>query len=71
MQVSDGVKLPGIGQFINDSTWQFGYQGIAGIRYNLSPTFTLDLDYRYLATEDPTFRFAPCSRGALGWSVGK
>jgi outer membrane protein OmpA-like peptidoglycan-associated protein len=50
------VRLPGIGQFINDSTWQFGYQGIAGIRYNLSPALTVDLDYRYLATTQPTFR---------------
>jgi OmpA-OmpF porin, OOP family len=56
VQVSDGVRLPGIGQFINDSTWQFGYQGIAGIRYNLSPTLTLDLDYRYLGTTQPTLR---------------
>jgi OOP family OmpA-OmpF porin len=56
VQISDGVRLPGIGQFINDSTWQFGYQGIAGIRYNLSPAFTLDFDYRYLATTEPTFR---------------
>jgi OmpA-OmpF porin, OOP family len=58
VQISDGVKLPGIGQFINDSTWQFGYQGIAGIRYNLNPALTLDLDYRYLATTQPTFRIA-------------
>jgi OOP family OmpA-OmpF porin len=58
VQISDGVKLPGIGQFINDSTWQFGYQGIAGIRYNLNPALTLDLDYRYLATTEPTFRIA-------------
>ena len=55
VEVFDGVRLPGIGQFINDSTWQFGYQGIAGIRYNLSPALTLDLDYRYLATTEPTF----------------
>ncbi len=53
--VFDGVKLPGIGQLFNNSSWQFGYQGIAGIRYNLSPTFTLDLDYRYFATTQPTF----------------
>jgi OOP family OmpA-OmpF porin len=58
VQISDGVKLPGIGQFIDDSTWQFGYQGIAGIRYNLNPALTLDLDYRYLATTQPTFRIA-------------
>jgi len=25
-------------------------------RYNLNPTLTLDLDYRYLATTQPTFR---------------
>src|SRR5690242_10175891 len=53
--VFDGVKVAGIGQLFNDSSWQFGYQGIAGIRYNLSPTFTLDLDYRYFATTRPTF----------------
>src|SRR6202007_1689218 len=53
--VFDGLKVPGIGQLFNNSSWQFGYQGIAGIRYNLSPTFTLDLDYRYFATTRPTF----------------
>ena len=53
--VFDGLKLPGIGQLFNNSTWQFGYQGIAGIRYNISPTFTLDFDYRYFATTQPTF----------------
>src|SRR5689334_4383884 len=52
--VFDGLKLPGIGQLFNNSSWQFGYQGIAGIRYNLSPNFTLDLDYRYFATTRPT-----------------
>lgn len=56
VNIFDGVKLSGIGQFLNDSTWQFGYQGIAGIRYNLNPSLTLDLDYRYLATTQPTFR---------------
>ena len=53
--VFDGLKIPGIGQLFNNSSWQFGYQGIAGIRYNLSPTFTLDLDYRYFATIAPTY----------------
>ena len=56
VEISDQVTLPIIGRFINDSTWQFGYQGIAGIRYNLSPVLTLDLDYRYLATTQPTLR---------------
>ena len=54
VDVFDGLKVPGIGQLFNNSSWQFGYQGIAGIRYNLSPTFTLDLDYRYFAVTRPT-----------------
>src|SRR5260370_6612810 len=53
--VFDRLKLPGIGQFFNNSSWQFGYQGIAGVRYNLSEIFTLDLDYRYFATIQSTF----------------
>ena len=53
--VFDGLKLPGIGQLFNDSTWQFAYQGIAGIRYNINPTLTVDLDYRFFATTQPTF----------------
>ncbi len=35
----------------------FGYQAIAGIRYNINNYMTFDLDYRYLATTDPTFKF--------------
>ena len=40
----------------SSSDWQFGYQGIAGIRYNINPALAFDLDYRYLATTDPTFK---------------
>jgi OOP family OmpA-OmpF porin len=53
--VFDGLKLLGIGQVFNGNSWQFGYQGIAGIRYHLSGAFTLDLDYRFFATIAPTF----------------
>ena len=37
------------------SDWQFAYQGIAGVRYAFNPTWSLNLDYRYFATLDPTF----------------
>jgi OmpA-OmpF porin, OOP family len=47
--VFDGLKLPRSGQLFNNSDWRFGYQGIAGIRYNISPALTVDLDYRYFA----------------------
>src|SRR6266404_5336496 len=43
------------GTFLKGSGWQFGYQAIGGIRYDFSPTVAFDLDYRYLATTDPTF----------------
>jgi OmpA-OmpF porin, OOP family len=35
---------------LSDSTWEFGYQAIAGIRYEINPIVSLDVDYRYLAT---------------------
>jgi len=43
------------GSFLHGNSWQFGYQAIAGLRYDFSPSVSFDLDYRYLATTDPTF----------------
>jgi outer membrane protein OmpA-like peptidoglycan-associated protein len=43
------------GTFLKGSSWQFGYQAIAGFRYDINPLLAFDLDYRYLATTDPTF----------------
>src|SRR5437667_10968728 len=40
----------------SSSEWEFGYQAIAGIRYKFTPSLAFDLDYRYLATTDPTFK---------------
>jgi len=42
------------GTLLKGNTWQFGYQAIAGIRYEFSPQVSFDLDYRYLATPDFT-----------------
>ena len=56
MNVFDGLRVSGIGQVFNDSNWQFGYQAIAGLRYEINALFALDLDYRYLATTESTFR---------------
>jgi OmpA-OmpF porin, OOP family len=41
----------------NSTDVTFGYQAIAGIRYNLNSYMVFDLDYRYLATTDPVFKF--------------
>jgi OmpA-OmpF porin, OOP family len=52
----DGFSIPGFGNVSHDTQWEFGYQAIAGIRYNINPALAFDLDYRYLATTDPTFK---------------
>ena len=43
------------GTLLHGSSWNFGYQAIAGIRYDISPSLAFDLDYRYLASTQPTF----------------
>ena len=55
VDLRDGFSTPAGVSLLRDSQWQFGYQGIAGIRYNISPALAFDLDYRYLATTDVTF----------------
>jgi opacity protein-like surface antigen len=55
MNVFDGLKVAGREVFFNDSSWQFAYQAIAGLHYDINPVLALDLDYRYLATTESTF----------------
>jgi outer membrane protein OmpA-like peptidoglycan-associated protein len=43
------------GTLLKANGWNFGYQAIAGIRYDISPLIAFDVDYRYLATTEPTF----------------
>jgi len=56
MDVFDGLKISSRGLVFNDSSWQFGYQAIVGLRYDITPVLALDLDYRYLATTESTFK---------------
>jgi OOP family OmpA-OmpF porin len=55
-------SIPGVGPcsagcaLASSSDWEFGYQAIAGIRYKFTPSLAFDLDYRYLATTDPSFK---------------
>jgi OmpA-OmpF porin, OOP family len=50
------TKAPFAFTVASSNEWEFGYQAIAGIRYNINPALAFDLDYRYLATTDPTFK---------------
>ena len=51
-----GSPIIGGNTIASSNTWAFGYQAIVGIRYNINPALAFDLDYRYLATTDPTFK---------------
>jgi len=68
---NSALDAPGVlGHKISSSSQvEFGYQGIAGIRYNINPALAFDLDYRYLGTEDPTFHSVnPVGKYKSGYS---
>ena len=69
VNVSDHVRVPGVGRLLSDDDWEFGYQAIAGLRYNFTPNIAADLDYRYLATTDATFKVpaAPAIKYTSGY----
>jgi outer membrane protein OmpA-like peptidoglycan-associated protein len=74
----DPVQLSrlGINSFsLSGNTWQFGYQGIAGVRYMINPALALDVDYRYLATPDFTLKSKsggghPATLGGVSYRTG-
>jgi opacity protein-like surface antigen len=51
-------SIAGIPVNFDESDWVFAYQAGAGIGYNISPTVTVQLGYRYFATSDPEFESA-------------
>ena len=51
--LKDKASVPGI-VTLNDNGWEIGYQGIAGLRYDVTRNIAVDLDYRYFATTDDT-----------------
>jgi OmpA-OmpF porin, OOP family len=56
VNLNDNLSIAGFGKVADFSDWVFGYQGIAGIRYNINPTLVFDVDYRFVGTTDPHFR---------------
>jgi outer membrane protein OmpA-like peptidoglycan-associated protein len=66
--VHDGMGIRGLGNQSNSDDVVFGYQAIAGIRYNINPTLAFDVDYRYLATaDDPSLRI----RNPVPFGIGR
>jgi OmpA-OmpF porin, OOP family len=70
VDLHDGFSASKLGTIASSNDVEFGYQAIAGIRYNFNPTLALDIDYRYLATTDPTFRFGGTGAAKLGIAGG-
>ena len=56
VDLHDGFHTPLLGTIVSNDQWEFGYQAIAGIRYNINPALAFDIDYHYLGTTDPTFQ---------------
>lgn len=46
------------GNLFNNSPFEFAYQGIAGLSYELSERWDVTADYRYFATLDPEYKTA-------------
>jgi OmpA-OmpF porin, OOP family len=63
-----GATGVGFGSF-NAHSWEFGYQAIAGVRYDINPILSLDVDYHYLATPNFTLTGA-CPFTAPGYRFG-
>ncbi len=61
VELRESARIPilGISDFDRGSDWGFGYQAIAGVRYEINHLLAFDLDYRYLATTKPHFRTPP------------
>ena len=55
---ADGISATGLGFTNGDDDNKFAYQAIAGVAYQLTPEVALTADYRYFATQDPSFRLS-------------
>ena len=54
----------------NESDVVFAYQAFAGVRFQLNPTMSLGVGYKYFATESPTFTYPPGYGGGPDFQMG-
>jgi outer membrane protein OmpA-like peptidoglycan-associated protein len=54
-QINSKARATGLGFTIDDDDSKLAYQLIAGASWWLNPSLALTLDYRYFATDDPSF----------------
>ncbi len=55
-RVSVDAKAANSNVVVDDQSWEFAYQGIAGVAYDLNSNWALKAQYRYFATLDPDFK---------------
>ena len=55
VNLDNTLNVKGLGRVITGSDWVFGVQAIGGLRYDINPTWRIEVDYRYLSTEKPHF----------------
>lgn len=48
----------------------FAYQAFAGLRFNLNPTMSVGIGYKYFATESPTFTYPSGYYGGPDFQMG-
>lgn len=53
---ADDLRARGGSKIVDDHDTVFAYQGIGGMRFSLSPKWSVNTDYRYFRTLDPEFR---------------
>ena len=55
----DKFAATGASSTFTAGDWRLAYQGIVGLKYALTPAWSVGLDYRYFATIKPAFSGAP------------
>jgi OmpA-OmpF porin, OOP family len=54
---------------LHGSSWEFAYQAIAGVRFELTPNLLLDIDYRYLGTPNGLHLTNEAGAGGLPYKI--
>ncbi|HUY68754.1 MAG TPA: OmpA family protein [Alphaproteobacteria bacterium] len=62
---ADHIGVLSNGGDLNDSDFQFAYQAIAGVAYELTDHLALSADYRYVGTTDPVFKTTAGGTGVI------
>lgn len=66
--VSDDLKGADGRTYLSDNDWQFAYQAIAGVSYDINKSWAINAQYRYFATLDPSFTDSDGNKAKMDYS---